>query len=231
MSLLQLFTNNAVALLQGNISAADSVITVQSGLGSLFPQPSAAGEFFLITLESIHAPLVREIVRVEGRSGDQLTNCIRGQENTTARNWVSLDTLVDHRITAETIRQAFLQPDPGVNPNVGTGGVVYVPETIQPITTGTTATVLYADDFRGHKFWVSMYSPTTFKAQSFEILTIIQGNLADNTETITWTRTNRIGFDFKGALQIVLNTNAKTLNVNWQNNEPLTSVTVTIVRI
>ena len=103
---LQLFSNNAVALLNSNIAASSLTIQVQPGLGSLFPQPANPGEWFLITLETIDAPLQREIVKVIGRSGDLLIvdPAGRGYEGTTALSWVAGETLVDHRVTAETLR-------------------------------------------------------------------------------------------------------------------------------
>lgn len=103
---LQLFTNNAVALLQTSIAPTDLVIQVQPGLGSLFPQPTNAGEWFLITLETITAPFQREIVKVIGRAGDTfiVDPAGRGWESTTPSTWIANETLVDHRVTAGTLR-------------------------------------------------------------------------------------------------------------------------------
>ena len=116
MSVLQLFTNNAISLLNVSVGPADLVIQVLPGSGSQFPQPANAGEFFLVTLEETAAPFAGEIIKVIGRSGDQLIvdPAGRGQEGTTPRAWAASDTLVDHRLTAETIRQAFLNPPASV---------------------------------------------------------------------------------------------------------------------
>lgn len=115
---VQLFSNNAVTLLAAPISATDTSLTVMSGYGAMFPQPIGDGSnFFLITLEDQSASH-REIIRVIGRTGDvfhfSLAN--RGQEGTVARAWdasLGSDTLVDHRITAETLRLAMRLPEPG----------------------------------------------------------------------------------------------------------------------
>jgi hypothetical protein len=230
MALLQLFTNNAVSLLQANISASDTTIIVQPGLGAEFPQPVNPGEFFLITLENIAAPLQREIIKVMGRSGDVLTGCIRAQEGTFAQSWPATNTLVDHRITAETIKQAFLQPV-APPPSSGTGGYVYAPVTILPLQSDSVSTVVYSDYRRGNKFWVTMVAPTIDLAQTFEVLTLVNGSIAGNAETVTWTRSNRLGYNFLGSLGVTLNTSTKELTVSWTNNEPNVSVTVTIVRI
>jgi hypothetical protein len=200
-------------------------------MGSGFPQPVNPGEFFLITLEDIAAPLIREIVKISGRSGDILTVAVggRAQEGTVALAWNATNTLVDHRITAETIRQAFLQPV-ATGP-AGGGGFEYSPITVEVGWTLDVAAVPYSHTHRGNKFWVSMVSPNNFKAQSFEVLTVIQGDLSSNAETVNWTRTNRIGYNFLGNTLIMLNTATKQLSVQWQNTEPLVDVIVTVVRI
>jgi hypothetical protein len=111
---LQLFTNNAVSLLAAPLTPGDTTLQVMAGYGQLYPAPSA-GQFFLVTLED-QSGTVREIVRVLGRSGDTLTGLVRGQEGTTARAWsasLGNDTLVDHRVTAETMRLAMLLPEGG----------------------------------------------------------------------------------------------------------------------
>lgn len=111
---LQLFTNNAISLLQTGISATSTEIQLQPGQGNLFPLPSAPGEYFLVTLETVDPPFIREIVKVTGRSGDTLTGCVRGQEGTSPLVWSALSTLVDHRVTAQTMRDAMLLPEQGV---------------------------------------------------------------------------------------------------------------------
>lgn len=113
---LQLFANNAVSLLAAPISASATSLTVLTGHGSLFPQPTGDGsDYFLVTLENETAT-TREIIRVNGRSGDTFTGLLRGQEGTTAVAWSAgpgSDTLVDQRITAETMRLAMLLPQSG----------------------------------------------------------------------------------------------------------------------
>ena len=108
----QLFTNNAVALLAAPISSTDTSLSVMPGYGTLFPLPSAPGEYFLVTLENQTAT-TREIIRVNARAGNTFTDIVRAQEGTAALAWdasAGNDTLVDHRVTAETMRQAMLKP-------------------------------------------------------------------------------------------------------------------------
>lgn len=109
----QLFSNNAVSLLASPISSSATSMTVMSGYGALFPQPTQPGDYFLVTLED-QSSTTREIVRVTSRSGDTFTGLQRAQEGTTAQAWSATlgnDTLVDHRVTAETMRLAMELPE------------------------------------------------------------------------------------------------------------------------
>ena len=108
----QLFSNNAISLLRFAIGPSATTLQVLPGDGGMFPNPGP-GEYFLITLEN-QAATVREIIRVNGRSGDTLTGILRAQEGTTAQSWGASpgnDTLVDHRVTAETMRLAMILPE------------------------------------------------------------------------------------------------------------------------
>lgn len=108
----QLFSNNATSLLAAPISQIATSLTVMTGYGMLFPQPVDPGDYFLVTLEN-QTGTEREILKVTGRTGDTFTGIQRAQEGTTAQMWTAMigdDTLVDHRVTAETMRQALLQP-------------------------------------------------------------------------------------------------------------------------
>jgi len=103
MSLKQLFTNNAVSLLKQGILASDTTLTVLVGHGEMFPTPQA-NEFFTVTLEDQSATL-QEIIFVTERVGDVFT-IVRGQEGTTPKDWSATagnDTLVDHRLTADSL--------------------------------------------------------------------------------------------------------------------------------
>jgi hypothetical protein len=123
----QLFTNNAISLLAAPIGSGDVTLRVMSGMGALFPQPTGDGsDYFLVTLEDQGAT-VREIIRVVGRSGDVFTEIIRAQEGTAARAWNAVagdDTIVDHRITAETMRLAMLLPEMPAPVTPGIPGVI-----------------------------------------------------------------------------------------------------------
>ena len=223
---LQLFSNNGVSLLATDISATDMIIQVQAGLGTNFPRPVNAGEFFLVTLENINAPLQREIIKIIGRTDDTLTVGARAQEGTIAQAWGAFDTLVDHRITAETIKQAMLQPV-----NTGGGVTQQPPVLVEPTWTQDVASAVYSDTRRSNKFWVSMYSPNNKLAQSFELLTVVQGDLSANSEVVFWTKSNRIGHNFAGSVGITLDKPNNTINVTWNSTEPIVDVVVSVVQL
>jgi len=259
---LQLFSNNAVTLLAAPILISSTSLTVMPGYGALFPQPIGANQFFLITLENQTAT-AREIVRVNGRTGDTFTNLVRGQEGTTAAAWFSTtgnDTLVDHRVTAETMRLAMLLPEStgsstlqiqkdaiavgtsadtlnfeGAVTVVGAGNVKTITitagtSTIQGETSSTpvniaggtseaTSTVTYSQYQRGFKFFVTLFSPSTFRSSTFEVLGNVGGNFSTNSESATWNRTARVGYNFIGSVNIVLDTTSKILELTWLNGE------------
>jgi len=115
----RLFTNNAVSLLMAPLSPTATTLTVMPGHGAMFPTPAAPNEFFTVTLENQGAT-IREILHVTQRSGDTFT-VQRGQEGTTALAWSASsgnDTLVDHRVTADTLyylKDDFTQTPPDLS--------------------------------------------------------------------------------------------------------------------
>lgn len=276
---LQLFTNNAVTLLNAPISASATSLTVMTGYGSLFPQPSGPNQYFLVTLED-QSGNTREIIRVNGRSGDTFTGLQRGQEGTTAVAWASSpgnDTLVDHRVTAETMRLAMLLPEsvdtgiPGITiqedgvtvgvaedtqvlnftgdvtvtqgppgtKNIavtgGSGSSDIIGETGSPITIDPGWTIAgsssqYSNTNRGFKFFVTITMPANHYSTTFEVLGNISGNLNANTETVSFNRSARVGYNFNGVLNVVLYTGTKTIELTWTNNE-INPVVIQCVRI
>lgn len=101
----QLFSNNAISLLETSLAPTALTFSVIPGDGALYPQPTQPGDFFLVTLEDSQAQY-REIVKIIARSGDVFTidPAGRGFEGTTVRSW-PIDTVVDHRITAFELRK------------------------------------------------------------------------------------------------------------------------------
>ena len=226
----QLFSNNAISLLKSDLTPSSTSLVLHDGYGALFPQPNVANqEFFLVTLESVDVPLVREIVKITGRTGDVLQIAERGCENTPALAWQGGEhTLVDHRLTAETIRQAFLNPEPT---NTGGSGSINVTPDPVLVETGWNLEVFnvkYSHLKRGHKFWVTVSCIDNGFAQTFEVLAVVQGLLGSGNEIIDWTRHNRIGYNFKGNITLELDLPNNELNIKWHNTEPIINVEVAI---
>lgn len=88
-----LYANNATSLLASGISDSDLSLTLQTGDGSKFPNPTAPDYFYLTLTDDV----TNEIVKVTARSGDVLT-IVRGQDGTTAASW-ALNTKAQLRVT------------------------------------------------------------------------------------------------------------------------------------
>lgn len=97
-----LFTNNATTNLAASITSGATSLTVLTGTGSLFPNPTAP-DYFLITLIGISGSPI-EIVKCTARSTDTLT-IVRAQEGTTASAFTGGDQ-VQLRITAGVMNAA-----------------------------------------------------------------------------------------------------------------------------
>lgn len=90
-----LYTNNAVTTLAAGINNSVTSLTVATGTGVLFPNPSA-GQQFNVTL--IDGSGNYEIISVTSRATDVFT-IVRAQEGTTAISFLTADR-VELRVTA-----------------------------------------------------------------------------------------------------------------------------------
>lgn len=106
-----LFANNAASTLASNITSGALSLTVQTGQGALFPNPSA-GQYFLVTLIPASTGIPGEIVQVTAVSTDTFT-IVRGQESTTPTAYLAGDA-VANLLTAGSMT-AFVQ-SASVNP-------------------------------------------------------------------------------------------------------------------
>lgn len=101
MALSLLASNNAKSFLAAGISASATVLTVSSGMGSLFPSPTPGANYFKLTIIDAATKTITEIVHVTSVSGDVMT-VIRGQEGTTPRVW-STNDIVANMMTAGSL--------------------------------------------------------------------------------------------------------------------------------
>ena len=84
-----LFANRAGSTLAGPITNTALTANLAAGTGVLFPQPQA-NQYFVLTFIDAATGLLTEIVHVTNVTGDVIT-MQRGQENTTALNWLAGD--------------------------------------------------------------------------------------------------------------------------------------------
>jgi len=94
---IQIFSNNAKTTLAGAITSTQTTITVATGKGALFPNPTS-GQQFKVTLVNATDPNIFEICNCTARSGDSLT-VVRAQEGTTGKPFLTND-VVGHFDTA-----------------------------------------------------------------------------------------------------------------------------------
>jgi hypothetical protein len=185
----QLFTNNGSTLLATAIGPGATSFTVMSGYGALFPQPVDAGDFFLVTLED-QTGANREIIRVNGRAGDTFTGLERGQEGTIAQAWsasLGNDTLVDHRVTAETMRQALLQPASAGQNFGGLNNILVVAKNGNDTTGDGSTGKPFLTIQKAHDYAVANIASTEKVA-----IMIALGNYTENL-SITRLRTHLVG--------------------------------------
>lgn len=97
-----LFTNNATTTLASSILSGATSLTVASGTGALFPNPTSP-DYFLVTLQGVSGTPI-EIVKCTARSTDTLT-IERAQEGTTASAFTGGDK-VELRATAGQMSSA-----------------------------------------------------------------------------------------------------------------------------
>jgi len=99
MSGLMIFSNNAATTLASGITNVATSLTVASGAGSLFPNPTG-GQYFYMTLANTAG--IVEIVKVTARSTDVFT-IVRGQDNTAAVSWNSGDKVELRLVNASLV--------------------------------------------------------------------------------------------------------------------------------
>lgn len=150
-----LYTNNATATLSSGISAVATTITLNSGLGALFPNPTG-GDYFYGTLTDAATGTLIEIVKVTARSTDSMT-VERGQQGTTAQAYNANDKF-ELRVTAsgfgelatltgtETVQNKTIDSSNSVAA-AAISGTVAAASTATTATTATTANTVASSAF------------------------------------------------------------------------------------
>ena len=127
-----LFANQAQSTLAYAITSTDTTLTVASGTGQYFPQPTT-NQSFKLTLVNSTNNLITEIVLVTAVSGDIFT-VVRGDEGSIAQAWaagtfaVNLDTAgtSDSFVQFEQIENGTLNAS-FANIQTNTGQVISAP--------------------------------------------------------------------------------------------------------
>lgn len=123
-----LYTNNASTLLTAAINTSATTLSVTTGTGLLFPNPSSP-DYFYVTVANSGGTL--EIMKCTSRATDTLT-VVRAQEGTTATAY-SIGDKVELRVTAAGLANKL---------DKDTGGTVAGPVTVSgALTAGSTLAV------------------------------------------------------------------------------------------
>jgi hypothetical protein len=131
----QLFSNNASAVLNAELTAVATTLVLNSGQGSEFPAP-VAGQYFLATITQFSSETTWEVVRVTARTGDTLT-IERAQESTTAQLW-PIGSKCEMRVTAGMLAAMA---------NSGSAAIVVSGPTSVVANSGAAYTILAKDAF------------------------------------------------------------------------------------
>lgn len=129
----QQFSNNARSTLTSTITDTATSLTIQAGAADLFPTANvgtgsipSANNWFKATIQDVSGNVEIIYVRTRNAGNAVFSNILRGQEGTTARNFVA-GSVVGLRVTAADIQASINIP--GAD-NTFTGNNTFV----QPIT-------------------------------------------------------------------------------------------------
>lgn len=187
----QLFTNNATGYLSASILLSDTSISLQTGNGALFPNPTG-GDWFILTLQDSLGNI--EVCKCTARSTDVLT-ITRAQEDTAAQNFTSGST-VALRSTKGTYAN-FVQK---TGDSIEDITIVDYTEQIKTQTMGSTYTVNTTEGTiqvlttAGN---VTITLPTSVAGKSYTLLV----NYGNNGDTITWAGGSTIKWNTSGTIQ------------------------------
>lgn len=131
------FTNNATGTLAANISDVATSLTLGSGEGALFPNPTGS-EYFYITVYDANG--TKEVMKVTARATDTFT-VVRAQDGTSAAAFTTANsTQVDLRVTAAVLENcAQLDGNNALVGNQTVTGDVTASGTVQGATGTITA--------------------------------------------------------------------------------------------
>jgi Pectate lyase superfamily protein len=102
----ELWANNASSTLATGITNSDTALTVQTGDGGLFPNPSSPDYFYCTLDDGTNV----EIIKVTARSTDNFSTIVRAQQGTSAHAFSASVTKVEVRLTSGTLQNLSSYP-------------------------------------------------------------------------------------------------------------------------
>ena len=193
MANLFIFSNNASSTLAAPITNVATSLTVSSGTGVEFPNPSA-GQQFSATLNDAATGLLFEIVYCTAISVDTFTTIVRGEEGTSPLSWLAGD-LVANVLTAGQMA-AMVQ------------SVTIAPNRIVTTSGAFTTTTADANGSIGlNRTSSPSNSTTTLPSGAVAGQTYTYDDLSANSQTFPITINAPAGMSIAGLSQVVLNTN------------------------
>ena len=198
---IYLFTNNAQTTLGQPLSLGATTCVLATGTGALFPNP-AVGQSFTLTFNDAQTGVQSEIALCTARLGDVCT-IVRGQEGTTAKNWVIGD-LASNYFTAGAAT-SFNQTGNALPPTVTTVTTAFYTQT----ATDTTLIIDTAFDVV-----VTLLNPVTHYGNILNIKNTNGYNISSATANVVPTGSTVANTDI---LEAVIGTSCvlQSDGVNW----------------
>jgi hypothetical protein len=193
MANLFVFANDASTTLSAPITNTATALTVASGTGAEFPNPSS-GQQFSATLNDAATGLLTEIIYCTAISADTFTTIIRAQEGTSALSWLAGD-LIANLLTAGQMAALVQTVQLAPNRIVTTSGSF-------PTTTSDANGSIGINRTSGVGVSSTTLPPAAVASQTYTY-----DDLSRNSQTFPITISAPAGATIAGLSEVVLNTN------------------------
>lgn len=185
----RLYANNAKTTLTRSISSFEANIEVVDG--SRFPIPGP-GEHFLITIEL--GPWL-EIIKVNGRNGNILTGCERGQENGVFHAF-NVGARVENRVTSKTLDRFEKVAD--------TLKTVTSVDTLDlPINSNSTTYICQSADSSGNPITAIRNTDTNWRFSTHSTISVVGSASTGTVNDLTFTNLDGLLFELKAGKYIL----------------------------
>lgn len=208
-----LANNDAISTLSGAISNVATVANLAAGTGQLFPEPTG-DDYFVLTLTDQATGLIKEIVHVTERVGDQIT-IVRAQEGTNAVAWAA-NTIAANLMTAgqfaAMVQTTQLYPARVITASGAfvtnrSDGSIGLKRTVAPAASSTTL-------------------PDPANTPVFDGQVFTYQDLASNFQAYNLTVNAPAGTTIAGLNSYVASVNRSTVSFRWYEDESTWGVSV-----